>query len=304
MKKQEHKIATIISYCTNDYRFLQKCVSGIKAFSSQILVVTCDHFFKGKKENYPLLHQTYAENQDLTFLEISYLHDRLYNPYINRTPQDNDWIDYWHSTTRYIPFFYLNDDIQYVFFLDSDEIVDRETFQMWLDTEEYRNWDALRFLQYYYFRSAKYRARKYQIGGLFAKKSALDPSILFDGDDRAGIFERIQGKKMEGAAFEEDPMIHHYSWVKTKKECLKKAENWCHHWERDWMTLIHQEFSRPFNGRDFIDQRNYEVLDTPFFDPLSVPLIRKEPPEGKFSNVIKVNDQEIFRKQLSYEFQV
>jgi len=303
-KKQEYKIAVCLSYCTNDYRLFQKCLSEIKPFSSQILVITCDRFFKGASENIDLLHQTYQENPDIQFIQFSYLKDRLYSRYINRSPLDNDWIDYWHATTRYIPYFYLQKDIEYVLFLDSDEIIEHKKFQNWLNTSEYKKYDAMRFLQYYYFREAKYRAKKFQIGGLFAKKSVLYPSLLMDGDDRCGIFHHLKGNKIEGMAFENTPMIHHYSWVKTKEECLQKAKNWCHHWEKDWIKLIHQEFSRSFNGRDFIDNREYEEIKKPYFDPLSISYRKKRTNQKTFPNVSKIDDRVILKKELFFEFQI
>lgn len=299
----KHCIASVISYCTNDYRYLAKCLEEAKKFSHQVLVVTCDHFFSGEPEDRELLDQSYAEHPECEFLELTHTKDHLYNKYINRTPKDNDWMDFWHSTTRYAPFFFLKEAADYVLFLDSDEIIESDKFMKWLDSEEYRKHDAIRWLQYYYFREARYRAKDFQIGGLLAKKSRLRPSLLMDTDDRCGIFQALEGNKREGVSLGGIPMVHHYSWVKTKEECLLKSRNWSHHWERDWKAAIEEEFSRDFNGKDFHD-RSYVTVEKAYFDPLTASNARKKINQKIFPNVRKVTDKEIQRRELAFEFNI
>ncbi len=296
-----HSIATAISYCTNDYRFLKKCVEEAKKFSRQIVIVTGDRLFSGESEDHALLRQTYEEFPECTFVEFAHTKDRLYSRYINRSPQDNDWFDFWHSTTRYIPFFFIDPACDYLLFLDSDEIIDAERFLPWLDTGEYKNYDAMRFLQYYYFREARFRSKLFQIGGLFAKKSSLQPSLLMSTDDRCGIFHAMPGKKWESASFQGKPMIHHYSWVKTKEECLIKIRNWGHAWEKDWKTLVEEEFSREFQGKDF-EGRSYTECKKVYFDPFKVNVVRKETKRTEFPHVKKVTPQEIDRKEIEFSF--
>jgi hypothetical protein len=57
------------------------------------------------------------------------------------------------------------------------------------------------------------------------------------------------------------PMIHHYSWVRTKEQMLQKVKAWGHNADKDWVSLIEEEFSRPFNGKCFVNNYSYEVLD-------------------------------------------
>jgi len=275
-----------------------------KSLPNRFSLLLATIFFGGEKEDLALLHQTYAEHPDCEFIEIAHTKDRLYNRYINRSPKDNDWQDFWHSTTRYVPFFFLKEAIEYILFLDSDEIIEGKKFAEWLEGGEHLRYDAIRFLQYYYFREARYRAKDFQTGGLMAKKSAVKPFLLMNTDDRCGIFHAIAGDKKEGLSFENSPMIHHYSWVKTEAECLLKADNWGHHWEKDWKSLIKEEFSRDFNGRDFIDNRPYVIDSNPYFDPLSVPVVRKKVEQRIFPHVRKVDDHEIKRRELAFEFNI
>ncbi len=296
------KLSTIINYCTNDYRTFAKCVEEVKKFSSQILVVTCDHFFNGEPEDRELLHSTYAEFPEISFIEFAHAKDELYSPYVNCPREDTDFMDYMHSTTRFISFFFIDQAAEYVLYLDSDEIIEGDQFVKWLKSKEYENYDAVRWLQHYYFRSAYFQAEDFQIGGLFAKKDKITLSALMHNKyDRCGIYHNIEGRKTEGISFMDKPFVHHYSWVKTKAECLLKAKSTPLHWEKDWDKIIEDEFSRDFQGKDF-DGRSYRILEKTYFDPFAVPLPKKQVTQESFSNVRKVDKNEIRRRELAYSF--
>src|SRR5689334_7244771 len=101
-------IATVISYCTNDFRFIDRCIAEARKFSQEIIVPVCDHFFDGTPENRLLLEHTYAKNPDCRFIEFTYLPDRLYSRYHSMGPQDEDWAIFWASTARYVGYHYLS----------------------------------------------------------------------------------------------------------------------------------------------------------------------------------------------------
>jgi hypothetical protein len=60
------------------------------------------------------------------------------------------------------------------------------------------------------------------------------------------------------------PMLHHFSWVRTKEEMFKKVKNWGHYRDRDWISCIEEEFTRPFNGKDFVHGYEYNTVDNIF----------------------------------------
>ena len=64
--------------------------------------------------------------------------------------------------------------------------------------------------------------------------------------------------------YDNEPLIHHYSWVRTKEEMLKKVLNWGHKNDKNWSDLIEEEFSRPFNGTDFVHGYNYNIVENKF----------------------------------------
>lgn len=274
----------------------------MKSFASQIIVPVCDHFFDGEKENSALLKQTYAEHPDVEFIEYAYLFDQTYSPYLDRKPSDLDWNQLWHSTSRYVGFFFLKEEIDYVLFLDVDEIVESKKFCAWLDTKKYLEFDALRFQTYYYFREAGIRALQHHNNSVLVKKSAMTPAMILNPDERFGLFAKVLGKKCENVSgLDNKPMIHHYSGVKTKQEWLKKTHSWAHHWEKDWKTLIEREFAGPFSGQDFTFGHTYETVE-PYFDPLRIKPCIQETFPSSFPHVKKVNHKEIQRRELAYSF--
>jgi hypothetical protein len=267
MKK--HRIAVIINYCTNDYRFLDLCLEQVRPLAEQVIVPVCDHFFNGMRENQELLNLSYREHPDVTFIEFHYDPDRPYGLYCPFQKTDDDWIHYWHSTSRYVGFHYLKDSVDFVLFLDVDEILDIEKFIHWLDNFDYLSFDALRLSSYFYFRKPTLRAKSQSLNALMVKKTAIEnPEQLLTIYERKGVFDAILGTKVNHVVGLDDaPMVHHYSWVREEKELLQKVKTWGHHYEKEWESLLKLEFSQDFSGIDSLYGLSYDEV-TATHDPL------------------------------------
>ena len=173
-------IATIINYCTTDYRFLHYCIEEAKKFSQQIIIPVCSHFFNGEPENRALLQLSYLEHPDVQFVEFSYA-EQPYGMYSPLTPFDEEWAHYWHSTARYVGFHFVH-ECDYVLFLDVDEIVEADRFIKWLQEFNVSDFNALRFSSYFYFREPSNRAiDQFPLNALLVKKQAIEsPEIILD----------------------------------------------------------------------------------------------------------------------------
>jgi len=247
------KIGTVINYCTLEYKFIKHCVVSVKPFSSQIVMVAADHFFDGTTENRELLNKTYSEVQDVEIIEYKW---------------EENLPRYWHNMSRWIGLQTLRDDIEFVLFLDADEIIDNN-FLKWLvlANEEFLNeGDGFLFYCYWYFREAKFRAKTLETAGLLVKKEKLTKENMFTEQERHGIFNCLQNVAfiyyVDGA-----PMVHHYSWVRTKDEMLKKIKSWGHRNDTDWQKIIEEEFTHEFNGTDFLPGHHYQYdIITPIHD--------------------------------------
>lgn len=246
-------IATIINYCTNDYKFIHSCINEAIIFSKQVIVPVCDHFIDGTSEKAELLQKTYEENaENVQFLEYKY------NPIIF----DNLKNCATHGFSRLIGFNKMDEDIDYVLFLDADEIVEGQRFSKFLENPIFTDFNAILFANYYYFRDVKFRAKNFESSVLMVKKSSIFTKTMFLlPNDRVGIYNSVSEKKIRSVtAFDGAPMVHHYSWVRTKEEMLKKVETFGHSADRDWVALIEKEFSRPFNGKCFVHGYEYETV--------------------------------------------
>ena len=302
------KITAVISFCSNDFRFLKPCVEGVAPFCEQILITFCDHFFDGSEENYALLEDAFRRFPQCTFLGFQFDLQETYHTFSSLFPEHPNWRHEWHNTGRMLSWFYSN--TEYLFFLDCDEIVNQEQFSLWLQHADLQNYSAHRFAMFWHFREARFVALAQNDLSLLVKKEFLKPDFLWDEDERMGLLLRLPGEKKTGVlGANGQPMIHHYTGVRTKEEFLKKCATWGHHWERNWEALIENAYSQEFSGTDFIRHYHYRE-EEPLFDPLletvpeypriSLDEYRKN--LANFLNVVTVDRREIFRRQLEYEF--
>jgi len=249
----KYHIATVINYCTNEYRFIQKCIDNVSIFSSQVMVVVCSSFFNGEPENRYLLNKTYAENPGASFIEFQYDKDLF----------ERNGTHFPHNLARWFGYKYLKNDIEYVLFLDADEIVVGDLFKRWLDQYIYKNLEAMTFRSYWYFRMPFYRARQTETLGVLIRRNSITKTKMFHRSERNAMLQAPSGSLIFPC--EGEPFLHHFSWVRTKKEMLKKVLSWGHRHDKNWTALVEEEFASPFSGKDFVHGYDYDI-GTPYLD--------------------------------------
>lgn len=257
------KLASIINYCTYDYDFIKSCIEHVVPFSSQIIVPVSDHFFDKIPEESKLLEKTFLENKNSGAIFIKYRFD------INTTKPSR----HWHNFSRYIGFLELNDDIDYVLFLDADEIIDTKRFIEWLEARKYFDFDALRFAAYWYFRAPQFQATTFEDPTALVKKSFLNRELLMNATEERNSFNNFVDHNRTAEmhfGLDSNPMVHHYSWVRTKEQMLRKIKSWGHNKDRNWELLVKEEFEHPFTGTDFVHGYDFKIIK-PFceFNPLT-----------------------------------
>jgi hypothetical protein len=143
--------------------------------------------------------------------------------------------------------------------------VDSDRFAEILDKSDFAKYDYLCFANYWYFREPKFRARHIQNSTYMVKRELINQNLIFHHKNRAN-FTRLPNS-LDGVVrgFDGEPMIHHYSWVRTKEEMLRKVRSWGHSKVKNWTALVEKEFSREFNGTDFIYGYQYDVVE-PYID--------------------------------------
>lgn len=299
-------IATIISFCTNDFRLLEACVAGVRPFSQRIILSVCDHFFDGSEENYALVEEAFRLCPDCLWIEYPFYPQASYRAFTPHFPDHPFWRHEWHNTGRWVAYYFIPQNAEYILFLDVDEIVDGPRFMNWLEHFDLNSYAALRLSAHWYFREAKYQATTRDDISLLVAKKAIHPEYLWSVDERMGIFDAVSGKKERDVkGLDNIPLVDHYSWVRTKEELQKKFHTWGHHAERPWQELLKNEYAHPFKGQDFIRRYAYAEIE-PHFDPLSVqipdlPSVSLEQHRenlSALSHVVRVDREKMQRRAL------
>lgn len=278
-------LATIINFSTNEALFLRHCLEEALCFSDQIIVPVCDHFFDGTPENRQLLDSIYAAHPEVQFIEYAWSKENFYGGHPTH---------FWHNMSRLLGTHFLRADIDYVLFLDVDEIVEGKRFADWLKTCDCT---AARLACYWYFREANLQALQWEDTPLLVRKAALHYDAIMHPHERGGTFQMAEGKKLRGVTSDEQlPMVHHYSWVRSKEALLRKVNAWGHRDERDWRSLIEAEFSREFSGKDFVHGYSFKQVE-PF-------LKKHEYSPGKGNPTIYLNTTDIHKIDIKLKFNV
>lgn len=244
------KIATVINFCTIDYKFIRHCISGVLPFSEMVVVPYADRLFDNTYENRELIETARNENPGAIFKEFNYHHSIT----------EKIGTHFWHNFARWVGVASLPADIDFVLFLDADEIVESERFTEFIGHTDFGPYNYLYFANYWYFRQPIYRARNIEVSPVMVKKSVISKDIVFFSDER-GNFSMLPNGLRGVLGMNKKPMIHHYSWVRTRQEMLSKVQSWAHKSDRDWVSLVKKEFSQGFNGTDFIHGYQYDIVE-------------------------------------------
>ena len=247
-------ITAILQYSTIDYRFLKCNLNQLSKFCNEIIVPICTHFFNGEPENPEKLQASI----------------NIINSYPNAKVIMFPWDDpnqthrYYHNLSRKLGTEAATNE--WVLFVDTDEILSDE-FGPWFETIKDSD-NSYWFTCYWYFRNATNQATKLESAGLLTKKQYCNWDINPE-KERQQLFDVLpnfhNGDFTPIVSLSGIPMMHHFSWVRTKEEMLTKVKNWGHSYERNWTSLIEEEFSRPFNGTDFVHGYSYNIVDDIFF---------------------------------------
>lgn len=251
-------ISVVIQYSTNEFPFLDANLKQCSKFSKEIIVMMCSHLFNGNDEDQNLVNKTKE-------LVNKYLNVRLiefpFDHFNMQTPT------YWHNLSRFLGFHFASND--WVLFLDSDEIPS-DDFNDWFQDHKTEDmaWD---FTSHWYFREPIYQSRTLESAGFLVRKKHCLNWNLHDKLERKQFYQQLydQGKLVHGNmtpfwSKSGKILMHHFSWVRSKQQMLSKVTSWGHKNDKNWVDCVEEEFSRPFNGLDFVHGYSYEIVENIF----------------------------------------
>jgi hypothetical protein len=244
-------LEAVILYSGNDSRFAEACIKSLLELDIKTHVVTYSHMWNGVPESKEKLQEPLNQ-----FIDNSL----FYQYVIDWEEGQSPW--YWEGLGRYLGTQEVSENSEYILYIDIDEIIDPEKFKVWINTNEYKKYDALRLSTYWYWREPIYRANQLEDNVVMIKTS-IAKQLPFTPGGRDIYFNSTPNSIRNVNS--NDSMVHHYSWVRTKEEMLNKVSNWGHAGDRvDWKSLVEEEYSRPFNGNDFLHNYQYQIVDNKF----------------------------------------
>lgn len=240
------KFDAIIPFCSEDNKYIQHCIDGVKNLANSVIVTYWDRMFDGSEENMDIINILKIRNPNCRFIEIPY------------EKNENMWWYYGHS--RFVGYQNSSIDSSHVMFLDADEIFEEKKLEQWLNLDI--DFDVSYFANYWYFRDERYQAKTYEDSPVMVKKNKLELRYFYTNFDRR-VFLTVDGIKKLRMTLGLDglPMCHHYSWVLSKEKMLKKVLRSAHKNDFDWSKLIDKEFDSEFRGIDFIHGYKYNILE-------------------------------------------
>lgn len=244
-------VSSILQYSTIDFRFLEANLMQLSKFSDEIIIPICDHFFNGEPEDQALLNESFTIMSKYPKCSV----------YIFQWEGQKDNTAYYHNLSRAMGTAVAKNE--WLLFVDADEIVDDE-FGEWFDTV--KSTDQMYWLTcYWYFREPTYRATKTESAGLLIKKQYCNWNLNLR-EERQQLFNAtlVNGDRTLILSKNKLPLVHHYSWVRTKEAMLRKVANWGHKHDKSWVELVEEEFARPFNNTDFVHGYSYTITENKF----------------------------------------
>ncbi len=284
---QKHPVAAVINFCSNESRFIGSCIEEARKFARQIIIPVADHFFDGTAENRTLLEQIYRTYPDCLFIEYPYIPSEI----PRRIFKDVSPAHFWHSCSRLVSLSFLEKSIETVLFLDADEVPDGDKFSEWLEVSDYQHNTVMKLSNYWYFREPSHQALSWEDSVVLVQVRAITQDLILRQEERDAIYDLLPGPKRRHVMGPDgQPMFHHFSWVRTKEEMLKKVQSWGHKGDRNWIELVEKEFSAPFQGTDFIHGYQYKAIE-PRFDIRLEPTVFK--PLSQESRVVHLTQKNL-----------
>jgi hypothetical protein len=249
-------INTIVSYCTNDAKFLEPCVASATQFSNNVIVVYGETFYDGTPEDPVQLEADMLRCPDATFIPAPY-----------RESMDPSWH---RNAARAEGVKYLSrrgNNSAYTLLLDVDEIVEVDKFEAWWESQTDRK-DVYELDCYWYFRDPAFQATKTSRAGLLIRTELLPHANLYGPDGRwtmpLGLASHVQCGVV---GLDSLPMVHHYSWVRTEEEMLRKVTTLGYDKDTEWEPLIRASFEKDFSikDRDFVNNYHY-MMTVPYIE--------------------------------------
>lgn len=259
------KIAVLISTCSNEKQFFDKLIDQCREYASKIIVSIGSSLHNGSQETEESEYIEYLTRnekyKDVLFVGYEVTKTIEYNP-LKYRPQA-----FWANIARMAGAMNIPEDIEWIMFIDGDEIPEGQNFKLWLEETKLDENCSYKFANYWYFRDVIYQAEQWEDSILMVpRKPFLNKEtnmVLMQDDERDAIAAYFNCQR-NILSKEGKPMFHHFSWARTKKQIIKKMQTWSHKDDKNWVEIVEELWNKPFDGTDCVHGYSYREVSNLF----------------------------------------
>ena len=220
------KISIVINFCTNEHYFLDACIQQCSIFSDDIVVSYGTRLYDGTPENFALINESKKKHKGVNFVEYEV------DPHTDLNQQlgvDRRPHAYWHNLARWQGFRELRNKA-WMLFIDVDEIPDGKNFLDWLNKTHLDQNTTYKIANYWYYKYVNFQSIFWEDSAILIDAANFTVDNFFGDRERDYTLASANSQKI--CRFTTDdkglPLIHHYSWVRTKDQLSFKLKNWGH----------------------------------------------------------------------------
>ena len=246
-------LAIVISYSSNESQFLRPQLDQVLRCADQVVYSIGSHLYDMTPEE-----DAVFAGDKVTVVRYDVSADVAENP------------RKYHNLARETGVAALRKEIEWVLFLDADEIPEGLAFDVWFRENSGRLSSKMsyKFACHWYFVHPTWRARADEDSIVLVHRDQLTADALRDPAERDGIVRRCPGGCMRGLKSRDDEkLFHHFSWVRSKSQALHKVSTWGHRADRlDWATFVENAWSAssPPSEGDFVHGYLYDIVEDKF----------------------------------------
>lgn len=232
----------VVSCSSLERPFLRHVIDECLRFSSLVVAVRGTRLFDGTTEDeawFRTFERHYSRGEHATRVKfVQYDVD----PEIAPVTLHN--LARWHGYCAFLDASREREGGSWVMFLDGDEIPEGDVFRRWWQEQERTNDVGYKFANHWYFLLPTLRADAMEDSVLMVHSTCLNEDLLRNGererDSLLSLTRRVERRVVSSAPAGGGGgvMFHHFSWVRSRADLLRKVRSWGHRDDRPWETLL------------------------------------------------------------------
>lgn len=261
-------IGIVINYSSLEKNFIHGLLKQCNLITKNIVISYGSHLYTGIKEDSDEIllsfKELYPSNTFIKY-DVNINDDLLKNKGVVNRPTA-----YWCNLARWNGYIELKDKVEWIIFIDADEIPDASLFNEWLsETTLYPTYNY-KFANYWYFKSYRNQSMQFEDSILMVHKNNLNDTVIFHDDERDGILKMTPHIKQFRMVKNKNsmPMWHHFSWVRNRQGIINKLKNFAHRddlfKDENVAEKIADYIYRDNNINDIIHNYQYKLVDNIF----------------------------------------